>query len=116
MILKHFPPLIIISRIFVSQGDSGGPLVCDGYLTGVVSWGDDCASQGNPGVHTNVVWNKEWIQKRAASVTVVKHPSGGIYIPDASKPGGRNMRNTETSFASVIFVLSLITFLRYLFQ
>ena len=49
------------------QGDSGGPLVCsddtgNSYVFGIVSWGIGCATEGIPGVYTNVRHYEEWIK------------------------------------------------------
>ncbi|XP_024417116.2 urokinase-type plasminogen activator [Desmodus rotundus] len=48
------------------QGDSGGPLVCSNQgrltLTGIVSWGRDCAMKDKPGVYTKVSRFLSWIR------------------------------------------------------
>lgn len=44
------------------DGDSGGPLVCDGLLAGVVSFGNDCALPGYPGMYADVTYYHDWIR------------------------------------------------------
>nr|XP_053650285.1 serine protease 30-like [Cherax quadricarinatus] len=54
------------------QGDSGGPLVCctnstedlaSCRLTGITSWGIGCATEGIPGVYTEVAHYVGWLRK-----------------------------------------------------
>ena len=44
------------------QGDSGGPFVCDRKLTGVISFGKDCARASFPGIYTKIQAYIEWIE------------------------------------------------------
>lgn len=50
------------------QGDSGGGLICDGYLTGVVSFGYGCGRASYPGIYTNVFQYKKWIRSQNNSI------------------------------------------------
>ena len=53
------------------QGDSGGPLVQEvngqWVQSGVVSYGDECAKQGSPGVYARVSHYLPWIRSKIAS-------------------------------------------------
>nr|XP_006218942.1 urokinase-type plasminogen activator [Vicugna pacos] len=55
------------------QGDSGGPMVCSIQgrltLTGIVSWGRDCAMKDKPGVYTRVSSFLPWIHTHTGGET-----------------------------------------------
>ena len=50
------------------QGDSGGPHTSNykgtWFLTGIVSWGEDCAKNGKYGIYTRVSRYYAWISQR----------------------------------------------------
>lgn len=43
-------------------GDAGGALVYEDKAVGLISWGNGCGNSDFPGVYTNLVYFKEWIE------------------------------------------------------
>ncbi|XP_022377028.1 coagulation factor IX isoform X2 [Enhydra lutris kenyoni] len=53
------------------QGDSGGPHVTEvegvNFLTGIISWGEECAMKGKYGIYTKVSRYVNWIKEKTKS-------------------------------------------------
>lgn len=64
--IQSLPETVICTLNFLGhggcEGDSGGPLIVGGKLTGLASWGENCAL-GKPDVYTKVSDYITWIKK-----------------------------------------------------
>ncbi len=67
-LLKSAPLIFPLGGKDSCWKDSGGGLVCDGILTGIVSFGEECAMRGYPGVYTEVSYYADWVADNGASV------------------------------------------------
>ena len=60
------------------QGDSGGPLISTYYgqrvQIGIVSWGNECAKRGYPGIYTKVQNYIPWIEGYTGTLPAPKTP------------------------------------------
>ena len=90
------------------QGDSGGPLICDvngkAVITGIVTWGVGCASEGYPGVYGEVFDYINWIQDKLTEISAFTTPVAQTRIPTLT---GTSAFTTPTASATT-FTTTLI--------
>lgn len=92
------------------KGDSGGPLYSvtnDGYLrlAGITSWGAGCALAERPGIYTDVVAYKDWIDQTVHSTLQTSAQYPGTF---AGNPGMRSYGGGGSSMILVpLLLLSL---------
>lgn len=60
------------------KGDSGGPFVCNNILTGVVSFGLECALPDFPGVYANVSHHRQWIDENTENLATYARMSCAV--------------------------------------
>jgi len=90
------------------QGDSGGGLYCGNLLTGVVSFGYECALPGIPGVYTNVASYDNFINQ--AVVYTGTHSS--VPTPTTRRPSNASPMLLSISIFTVMTSVSFVLLLR----
>ncbi|KAH8394450.1 hypothetical protein KR222_006146, partial [Zaprionus bogoriensis] len=58
------------------QGDSGGPLMCNNALSGIVSYGSECAKAMYPGVYANASYFNKWLVETNNSLDYSVYKNG----------------------------------------
>ncbi|XP_044744027.1 transmembrane protease serine 9-like [Chrysoperla carnea] len=90
----------VTGRRDACSGDSGGPFVCANQLGGIVSAGIGCGIFYNPGIYSDVVYFRPWIDRvLAESNTILPHHN--FMAPSSTTPSTLDMHSHGSTLSTL---------------